>query len=222
MTPQTLDEGEHVGVECPGCSPDTTTVHEVLKPATDATVRCLSCSHVHKTTISDTPQTDIAVVVSVGGDSKQTSMQLPADEQVLVGDELIVELDDVPTGVRVTSIERAQDERVTHAAAADIGTLWTRSIDNVGVSTTIHPADGSREGTRSETYYLPGDTELTVGDDVPHLDDSVTIEGIVIRDDAVDYARKQYDHRGDSAYAKDIARVYCREDAGDTWRSAWG
>lgn len=222
MTSQTLDEGEQVGVECPGCSPEEPTVHEILKPDTDATVRCLHCSHVHKTTIPSAPMTDVAVVVSSGSESEKTTASFPADEQLLVGDERIVEIDAVPTGVRITSIEEDEGKRVTHAVAAQIATLWTRSIDNVGISATIHPADGSREGTRSETYYLPGDTELTVGEDVPHLDDTVSIEGIVIRDDAVEYSRKQYDHRGDSAYAKDIARLYCREDEGDTWRSAWG
>ena len=222
MTSQTLDEGEQVGVECPSCSPSIPTVHEVIKPATTATVRCLQCSHVHKTTIDSSPHTDVSVVISTGADSESTSHRFPADEQLLVGDERIVEIDEVPTGVRITSIETTQGDRVNHADAGDISTLWTRSIDNVGVSVTIHPVDGSREGTRSETYYLPGDTEITVGEAVPYLDSTIEVEGIVIRSDAVDYARKQYDHAGDSAYAKDIARLYAREQSGDTWRSAWG
>jgi uncharacterized Zn finger protein len=51
-------------------------------------------------------------------------------------------------------------------------------------------------------------------------DEEFTVEGIVVRDDAERYDRQQFDYTGDSALAKDIKRVYARDEQTTAW-SAW-
>ncbi len=213
--------GTHVGVACPACSPDIEQVHEVLSAGGQATVRCQACGHVHKTRIEEPTSVTIRTVVSLGEESERTSAQVPTGEMLAVGEEFVAELEEGPVGVRITSLETTDGDRVEQLAAEDIRTIWTRGVDNVAVQVTIHPGDGSREGTTSETYYLPGDETLTVGEGIPHLDESVRIEGLVLRNDVIGEDRRKIDMRGDSAPAKDISRVYARRQT-DQWRSAWG
>ena len=214
-------EGSHIGVPCPACSPEHERVHEVLSDGGHVTVRCQDCGHVHKTELAESSTVTIRTVVSLGEESERTSVQVPTDETLAVGEEFVAELDDGPIGARITSLETVDGERIEQADPGEIRTIWSRGVDNVALQATIHPGDGSREGTTSETYYLPGDEELTVGEGIPHLDESVTIEGLVIREDAMEYDRRKLDSRGSSALAKDLSRVYARRDT-DEWTSAWG
>ena len=214
-------KGAQVGVSCPACSPETEVVHEVLSPGGQATVRCRECGHVHKTQLPRSTTHEVRAVVSFGDESERTTTNVPVDETLRVGEEFVAKLPEGPTGVRITSLEIADGQRVEHANAESIGTIWTRAVDNVSVPVTIHPATGDREGTKSETYYLPGDERVTVGEGIPHLDESIRIEHIVLRGDAIAYDREKIDTRGDSVPAKDVKRVYARREA-DQWRSAWG
>ncbi len=222
MTASTPAPGEQVGTPCPACSPADEQVHVVLKFDGHATVRCTACDHVHKVIPEQAPEADVRVVVSLGDESITTTAAVPRDEMLAVGEEFVAETDDGPVGVRITSLERRNDERVEIAPAAAIRTIWTRAVDNVGVPTTIHPADGSREGTESETIYLPGDAELVVGEPIPHADVDATIERMLLRTDAVSYDIDAVDRRGRTVAAKDVKRVYARRRGGDQWRSSWG
>lgn len=221
MTGTTLERGTQVAAVCPSCSPDAERVHEVLKPATRATVRCLECDHVHKILIDSSTTESIRTVVSTDDESETVSVDVPVDETLAVGEEFVAEVDGAPMGVRITSLELDGDQRVESAEASAVETIWTRAVDNVAVPATIHPTDGRREGTRSETYYLPGDAELGVGELVPHADEEVEIEGLIIRDDAGGYPQRKLDRDDDSALAKDVKRLYVRASGGDTWRSPW-
>lgn len=217
-----IERGDQVRVACPACAPESEQVHEVLKPDGHATVRCRACDHVHKVSI-DAPSTDqIRVVVSSGGESLRTTAEVPVDEQLGVGEEFVAETADGPMGVRITSLELADGERRDHAEAGSVETIWTRAVDNVGVPTTIHPADGRREATVSETYYLPGDEELVVGEAMPLSDGDVEIERIMLRDDVVGGTDGAIDRPGASAPAKDVKRVFGRGAREDQWTSPWG
>ena len=51
-------------------------------------------------------------------------------------------------------------------------------------------------------------------------DEEFTIEGILIRDDATGYDHGKLDFDGDAAAAKDVKRLYVRDEATTAW-SAW-
>ena len=222
MTASTPAPGEQVGTPCPACSPGEEQIHVVLKFDGHATVRCAACDHVHKV-LPDQSTTDaIRVVVSIGEESVTTSADVPRDEVLTIGEEFVAETADGPIGVRITSLELATDERGESARAANVRTIWTRAVDNVGVPTTIHPVDGRREGTESETFYLPGDAELIVGEPVPLIERELAVERILLRDDATTRTQTVIDRAGATVLAKDVKRVFARPSNGDAWRSSWG
>ena len=222
MTNSGVQAGTQVGLRCPACSPETEQVHEVLSTGGHETVRCRSCGHVHKVQLQGSSTVTVRTVISFEEESERTTVDVPTNEELSIGEEFIADLEDGPVGVRITSLERSDGTRVASSESVDVGTIWARAVDNVAVRATIHPGDGSHDGTVSETYYLPGDDVLTIGESIPHLDDVVTIEGLVIREDAVTYDRAKLQKRGDSASAKDVKRIYAQRKPTDSWTSAWG
>ncbi len=221
MTARDLDVGDHVVARCPSCADGRPQPHEVLKPSTQATVRCLTCDHVHKTRIEPETTEPIRVVVSVDDESLATEADVPTEETLAVGEEFVVETDDDVLGVRITSLELEGDRRVESAPATAINTIWTRAVDNVAVNVTVHPADGRREATTSDRWYVPGDETVEVGEQREVNDATVRIERIQLREDAIAYSTNLVDRAGEPVQAKDINRVYAREQGASGWRSAW-
>ena len=88
-------------VECPSCSPELETVHEVLSPGGGSvTVRCGECGHVHKVQPTSDPEVTLDVVVSQGGESTTANVTTPADETIAVGDEFLLETEEMLATVR--------------------------------------------------------------------------------------------------------------------------
>ena len=216
------EPAERIAVACPACAPDGETVHEVLKPGGQATVRCTECGHVHKTTIEREREVTLDTVVSQGGESYTTTVDAPAGEELVEGDEFIVETPEAIQQVRVTSLDVGGDRRVESAAAGDVSTVWTRVVDNVSVNVTVHPGedDGREDESRSLTLHVPGDYEFTVGETESFGDEEFSIEGVHVRDDAPEYRFDKLDHDGDTVFAKDAKRVYGRDETTSAW-SAW-
>ncbi len=214
------ETGDRVGLPCPSCSPGGETVHEVLKPGGQATVRCTDCGHTHKTEIPEPETKPITIVVSQDGESFSTEMEVPAEGGVAVGEEFVVDTEDALMQVRITGIELGPEHRVEDAAMASVDTLWTRAIDNVSIDVTLHPKDGDADRTRSVRINVPGDMEFVVGDTVEFGDEEFTIEGLHVREDAPEYRHEKLDHAGDMVYAKDLKRVYGRDESLTAW-SAW-
>ena len=214
--------GDRVGLVCPSCSPDDPTVHEVLKPGGRSTVRCAACGHTHKAEIPEEETVPLKIVVSQDGESFTTEMDVPVDTYVAETDEFVVDSPEALMQVRITGIEVGPETRVEEADVEDVETLWTRAVDNVGVDVTLHPkeGDGDSNRTRSLRVNVPGDYEFTVGNTVEFGDEEFTIEGLHIREDAPEYRHEKLDHDGDMAYAKDLKRIYARDETLTAW-SAW-
>ncbi|PSP58482.1 hypothetical protein BRC72_04990 [Halobacteriales archaeon QH_7_66_36] len=208
-----------VALACPSCSPDAPTAHEILKEADPATVRCGECGHTHKESLPDDETVERQVVVSQDGESFTAGHEAEPDERLAVGDEFLLDAPEALMQVRVTSLETA-DGRVEEATVERVETVWTRAVENVTVDVTLHPQDGGREETRSITLQVPGDEQFMIDETVEYGDEEFTVEGIVVRDDAERYDREQFDYTGDSALAKDIKRVYARDEQTTAW-SAW-
>ncbi|RQG92973.1 hypothetical protein EA462_01795 [Natrarchaeobius halalkaliphilus] len=212
---------DRVPTACPSCSPDLETVHEVLTTGGGTiTVRCSECAHVHKVQPEREREVTLDVVVSQEGESFAANVTTPEDETVSVGDEFILETDEVLSTVRVTSVELDQQRRRDEAAATDIETVWTREVDNVAVNVTVHPKDGSRDDSRGITVHVPGDYEFEVGAIESFGDDEFEIDAVVVRDATTGYHRDRYEERGDMVLAKDVKRVYAYDQTSSAW-SAW-
>ncbi|SDC99475.1 HVO_0476 family zinc finger protein [Natrinema hispanicum] len=215
------DTPDRVPTPCPSCSPDLETVHEVLTTGGGTlTVRCSECGHVHKIQPDTEREVTLDVVVSQGGESFTANVTAPEDETVEVGDEFILETEEVLSTVRVTSVELDGQKRVEEAPVDEIETVWTREVDNVAVNVTVHPQDGSRDDSRSITVHVPGDYAFEVGDVESFGDDEFEIDAFVVRDDASGYRRDRFEESGDTAFAKDIKRVYAYDEQSSAW-SAW-
>lgn len=216
-----LEENIVLPCPAPACPAAMDTVHEILKRRGDhVTVTCSECGHTHKTQIPHSRLVERDVIVSHDSDSFATTIDAPIDEPVRVGEEFIIDNDDVLLAVRITDLELGPEQRGSEATIEDVSTFWTRVVDNVYVNVTLHPADGTRHDTRSVEMGVPGDYEFKVGSQEAHGDLTMQIEGLVIRDDAIGYPTKKLDRRGDTALAKDVKRVYARDTRTTAW-SAW-
>jgi len=213
------DTTERVAVACPACSPDAETVHEVLKDGGQATVRCTECRHVHKESLPEEHRVSREVIVSQDGESFAASVDAPAAETLAVGEEFLVETDEAIMTVRITSLE-LPGRRAEEAPAEDVETIWTRAVGNVSVNVTAHPKSGEHDETRSLTLQVPGDYEFVVGDTDELSGEEFTVEGIMLRDDATGYEHEKLDFDGDAAVAKDVKRLYVRDESTTAW-SAW-
>lgn len=210
---------QRVAVPCPSCSPTAETVHEMLKPGGQATVRCSECGHVHKTTVEEQTTVERRVIVSQEDESTEAFVDVPPDETLSTGDEFLVETDEAILTARITNLELVSGRRTEAATATDVRTIWTRAVGNVAVNLTLHPKGGSHDETRSVKIQVPGDEEFIVGRTHEYGGEEFTVERILVRDDAVDYDRQGYDHGGDAALAKDIKRLYARDE--DSRVRAW-
>ncbi|MFC7249236.1 HVO_0476 family zinc finger protein [Halomicroarcula sp. GCM10025324] len=211
--------GDRIALPCPACSPDLETVHEVLKPGGQVTVRCTACDHVHKERLPEerTVQTD--VVVSQDGDSFSAQVDVPEDEDLKVGEEFLLETEEAVMTVRITSLETT-DGRTEEAPVTDVETVWSRAVGNVAINVTMHPKDGRHDETESSKLQVPGDFEFVVGETEQFGDEEFTVEGIHVRDDAHGYQHEKLDFDGDMAFAKDITRLLVRDESTTAW-SAW-
>ena len=214
------ETGDRVGLVCPSCPSGEETVHEVLRPGGQATVRCTDCDHTYKTEIPEEETVGLTVIVSQDGESFSTEMDVPADTDVATGEEFVVDSPDALMQVRVTGIEVGPEQRVEEADIEAVETLWTRAVDNVSVPVTLHPKDGNADQTRSVQVNVPGDFEFTVGETETFGEEEFVVEGVQIREDAPEYRHEKLDHEGDFAYAKDCKRVYARDESLTAW-SAW-
>ena len=213
------DTTARVAAACPACSPDAETVHEVLSEGGQATVRCTECSHVHKESLPEERTVNREVVVSQDDESFATAVEVPAAETLATGEEFLVETDEAIVTARITSLELG-DGRSEQAVAEDVETIWSRAVGNVSVNVTAHPKSGEHDETRSFRLQVPGDYEFVVGETDDLGDEEFTVEGILIRDDATGYDHGKLDFDGDEAAAKDIKRLYVRDEATTAW-SAW-
>lgn len=216
-----IEAGDRVRVVCPSCSPEEPIVHEVLSPGGHATVRCTDCHQIHKSRIASAEEIELSVIVSNDGESSSSRLSADADETIEVGDEFIVDTEAAIHQVRVTGIEVGPETRVDSATMDEVETVWTRVVDNVTVNVTLHPKDGNRDQSRSISVQVPGDYEFAVGSTEEFGEEEFTIEGIHVRQEvADDYRFEKFDRHGDTVFAKDVKRLYGRDESSIAW-SPW-
>jgi uncharacterized Zn finger protein len=210
---------QRVAVRCPSCSPAEETVHEVLNRGGGVTVRCSECGQVHKTALEAEATVDRRVIVSQGDESISARVDIPPAERLVVGDEFLVETDEAILTARITSLEKSDGSRGDGADAADVETIWARAVGNVTVNLTLHPKEGTHDESRSVRIQVPGDEEFVIGRTHEYGGEEFSVERILVREDATEYERTDFDFAGDSVLAKDIKRIYARDE--DARTRAW-
>ena len=175
-------------------------MHHIIKQrGAEVLVRCDDCGSVHTVISKPVRTASVRAIVSRGGDSERCTIELPADHEVYVGDELLV---DDPTADEVHLVEVAAVEsegrRTVVAVASEIDTIWARAIDEVTVKIAIH--DGTK--TESISRQVFGDQEFTIG----------AIEKIGWKNPRIIrikmHKRGFRKNKGDVVLAKDIKRIF--------------
>ncbi|MEF8867452.1 MAG: HVO_0476 family zinc finger protein [Haloarculaceae archaeon] len=213
---------ERVAAACPACSPDEPIAHELLKPGGRATVRCSDCGHVHKVELESETTVERRVIVSQDGDSFEAYGAMDPDERVVAGEEFLLETDEAIFTVRVTDLELVDGGRSKAADAEEIRTVWSRAVGNVSVDLTLHARDDRQGGSRSLKIQVPGDEEFVVGETHEYGDEAFTVESVIVREAAFgDYPFEHLKHDGDAVLAKDVKRLYARDENATAAWSAW-
>jgi uncharacterized Zn finger protein len=122
-------------------------------------------------------------------------LELVALERLYIGDEFIVENSSVDA-VRITAIELDGGVRTVEAEAESIRALWAQKIDKVVVKIAVH----SGKTTKSHKIAFDGEKRFVVGD----KERLGEVARIKIKHGPL------FDRVGQSASAKDIARVYIK------------
>ena len=190
-----------IHVLCSNCN--TETLHKVLKGRVgkskqltlDCTIKCTDCGFIQQTTITEKKLISVPVIMSILEKSKQTSVELHPDEELLVGQELILD----EQNVVITSLE-VNNKRVEHATGKDVSTIWTKATEFDGkVKVKVSAHKGSN--TISHTIDALPDEEFFIGDILRISRYRVAIYKIKTQTTMVKY---------DGAVARDIVRIYGR------------
>jgi uncharacterized Zn finger protein len=190
-----------IHVLCSNCN--TETLHKVLKGrlgknkqlTLDCTIKCTDCGFIHQTTITEKKLITIPVIMSILEESKQTSVELHPDEELLVGHEFILD----EQNVVITSLE-VNDKRVEHATGKDVSTIWTKATEidgKVKVKVSAHKGPN----TISHTIEALPEEEFFIGDILRLGRYKVAIYKMKTQTTVV---------KNDSAVARDIVRIYGR------------
>lgn len=189
-----------VTAACPDCREGT--IHSVLQGRAstrggaftlDATLKCEECGRVHHAVVKEPAPVGVPVVVSMGGQSRRSRVQLSPDEDIEVGDTFVVD----DKTCRLTGIESKDGRRVDAASVADAQTLWMVEFEQLAVRFAINLDH------KTITKVVPAEpaTEFTVGDEHLFGRLRVTVHAIKTKERLV--------KRG-SAEAQEIVRVFAK------------
>jgi uncharacterized Zn finger protein len=182
---------------CEACGLETT--HTLTKSRSRVLARCSSCGFTAKVELKDQGPVPVKVVVSRGERSRVQQVDLPPEDEIAVGDELMVGAH----RVKVRSIESG-GRRVDEAAAEDIDTVWATFHDHV----TVHFSVNKGSKTQSFEVKAQPEEEFIINE----LED---VGGLTVVIHAIKTEGRML-HAG-SARAEDIVRVYA-----SPVRQKWG
>jgi uncharacterized Zn finger protein len=189
-----------ITVLCPDCEEET--LHDVLRgrmsqggatTTLDATVQCTQCQRVHQVLVKEAAPIEVAIVVSQGESSTRAKVKLPGDEEISLGEALIVDGENC----KLTGIEDKTGRRVDDAAVKDVRTLWAKKMEELPVKFAINL------GHKTITKVIPSraEEEFTVGAEHVFGRLRVTVHAIKTEERLL--------KRG-SAEAAEIVRVFAR------------
>ncbi|MDN5320059.1 MAG: hypothetical protein PWP49_479 [Thermococcaceae archaeon] len=196
---------------CPECGSEE--VEVISERGREVKLRCSECGHVWQITLSKIIK--VPIIVSKHERSFKRLAELPADEEIKVGD--IVEIED--DEVRITGIELEDNKRVETAPIKDVKTLWGESLTYpkiIGVS--IYLPKGI---TQSFKVKVDRDEEFAVGEVLEVGGYTFKIEKIKTEDKMLKYGKAKADKivrimgrplRARASRSLEIYRGYTREN----------
>lgn len=184
---------------CETC--DEYTLHRVIKGkikdkngrTLEVVAKCAECGSIYNGIIKAPPSREVPLIISDRESSYRSRMDLPEDELIRVGDELIVDDDTI----LVTSIE-TRGRRVHTAKVSNIETIWAKLFNSVLVPVSVNR--GSR--TVTDTIEAVPEEEFYIGDTIQVKNKDCVIHQIMDGNGRM--------LRKGGAVARDIKRIYTR------------
>jgi len=180
-------------IPCPFCDKETN--YLIIKSGQENLIKCNNYGDIHTYHRERQRQTRVNVIVNQEAISKMYHVVIPANEELYIGRELLVDHD--PDDVIITEITSLEtNHRVERALAKEVRRIWARAIDEVVLKISI-----SRRGqTKPIRIKLSGEETYTVGE-------IREVEGIAFRVSKIKLRGEGFAKR---AEAKNILRVWGR------------
>lgn len=153
-----------INAQCPECGEET--LHTVLRGTMgtkgafvtiDATAECSECHHVHHVLVREAKPVELPVVVSRGETSARTRVELSPEDELSVGEAIVVE----GKTCKITGIEARDLRRVEDAKVSDIATLWAKEFEEIAVGFAINLG----KKTIAKHIAATPDQEFSVGEE---------------------------------------------------------
>lgn len=177
------------------------TLHRVIKGkikdrngrTLEVVARCTVCDSTYTGIIKAPPSRKVPLVISDWENSHRTKIDLPEDEVIRVGDELLTDEDTI----LVTAIE-LRGKRVQSARVSNIETIWAKLFNSVLVPVSVNR--GAR--TVADTIEAVPEEEFYIGDTIQVKNKNCVIHQIMDSNGRM--------LRKGGIMAKNIKRVYAR------------
>lgn len=184
---------------CENC--DEQTLHRVVKgnvrdkngKTLDLVAKCTICGSIYKGTIKAPSLREVPLIISERADSRKTRVELPEDEVIRLGDELVAGDDTI----LVTAIE-TDKKRVESASVSDIDTIWAKIFNTVSVAVSVNR--GPR--TLSDTIEAIPEEEFYIGDTIMVNNKNCVIHNIMAKNGRM--------VRRGGLMARDIKKIYAQ------------
>ena len=182
---------------CEACGLETT--HTLTKSRSRVLARCSSCGFTAKVELKEEGPVPVKVIISRGERTRVHQMELPPEDEIAVGDELMVS----EHRVKVRSIESG-GRRVDVACAEDIDTVWATFHDHVIVHFSVN------RGSKTQSFEVKAKPEEEFA-----VDDLEEVGGLKVLIHSIKTEHRTL--RSGSARAEEIVRVYA-----SPVREKWG
>jgi uncharacterized Zn finger protein len=174
--------------QCEACGLETE--HTLTKSRSRVLARCSSCGHTAKVEIKEDGPVPVKVMVSRGERTRVHQIELPPEDEIAVGDELMVGT----SRVKVRSIESG-GQRVEEASAEDIDTVWATFHDHVVVHFSVN------RGSKTQSFEVKAKPEEEF-----EVNELESVGGLTVLIHSIKTETRTL--RSGSARAEEIVRVY--------------
>lgn len=169
------------------------TEHEMIK---EALFRCLVCGT--HTQLTRKREVEIKAILSEEAITKIGTLKLSEEEELIKGNEFVVDLEGESKLGRITAIQLKDGRVVEFAKAKDSKAVWLKEVGEVYVKFSLH----KKAVTSSRKILFDGETEFSVGEEIEIDGKKYVIKRIKLIDG------KLLKKDGERAVAKDIKRIY--------------